>query len=635
MSARAPVSTRVPCNEGFRMNLSVKPLAVLAAGLLIPAAAGAVDFDMGGATVVITNKVSIGATMRMEERDPKLIGIANGGEAFSTNGDDGNLAWDQGDIVSGATKWTADLSVSKGDFGLFVRGSALANPVLQNADLFDPADYNPSTPTREFGQDARISKQNQVRDHVGSDFDLLDAYVFGRFDVFERSLSIKAGRQILNWGESAFVQHGLNALLAADVNQLRVPGFEIEEVQTPVGMVVISMDLIENMGVEGFYQYEWQGTVIDAAGTFMSTNDFAGIGGDQANLGFGRAYENQAASVIANPATWCLAPPSLAPGFGSPCIPYGSTVPRAPNVKPDHGGQYGGKLSFYIPALNDMDLALYGANYHSRLPVVSGTSRTGPITSADTANYFLEYPEDIQLYGLSFNTTVPWLFDIALQGEYSYKAGQPLQVDDVEILLAGLGAAGQISPLPGATLGNQYLPGYRRHDVSQIDLSFTKIFGPMLGYDQLSLFVEGGYVHVHDLPSPEVLAYDAPGTYTLNPGTAALNPSTAFGMPITPYDTYATADSSGYKAAARFTYNSVFGVLTVEPTFLFQHDLSGITPTPIVNFVEDRKQLNAILSVNYLQAWTFDVGYAMFFGGGVQNLVSDRDYLDFAIKYSF
>ena len=68
---------------------------------------------------------------------------------------------------------------------------------------------------------------------------------------------------------------------------------------------------------------------------------------------------------------------------------------------------------------------------------------------------------------------------------------------------------------------------------------------------------------------------------------------------------------------------------------LFQHDVRGITPTPIVNFVEGRKQLNLLLGINYLQAWNFDLGYAMYFGGGKQNLMSDRDVVDFSIKYSF
>ena len=41
-----------------------------------------------------------------------------------------------------------------------------------------------------------------------------------------------------------------------------------------------------------------------------------------------------------------------------------------------------------------------------------------------TGNYFIEYPEDIQLYGVSFNTqlgTSGW----ALQGEYSLRQDVP------------------------------------------------------------------------------------------------------------------------------------------------------------------------------------------------------------------
>ena len=618
--------------QGLAMN--PKLLAVLLAGGLTAGPALAVEFQMGEINGVITNKYAMGGVIRVRGRDPNLIGIGNGGNAFTTNADDGDLAWDTGDMVSAGAKLTSDLALSSGNFGLFVRGTGLYNPVLASKSYFNPADYNPSTPTREVGQNERLYKDEAIQNHVGRNFSLLDAYIFGRFDLADRALNIKVGRQVLNWGESTFVQHGLNALLAADVTKLRVPGFEIEEVQTPVGMAVMSLDLVKNVTVEGFYQYEWRPTVIDATGTLLSTNDIAGIGATRANLGFGRARQNQAASSNGNPATWCLPPPSLAPGFGSPCIPFGSTVPRAPDKEADSDGQYGGKLGLYVPFLNDMDLSLYAARYNSRLPVLSGTSRNGPIDPASDANYFVEYPENIKLYGVSFNTTVPWL-DIALQGEYSYKQGQPLQLDDVELLLAGLGAAGQISPLPGATLGHQYLRGWRRKDVQQGDIGFTKIISPHLGFDQLTLLFEAAYMHVNGMEAPEVLAYDAPMTSTLNAGTAALNPATAFGLPVTPYSNYATPNSWGYKVAVRESYNNVFGVFTVEPTILFQHDVKGISPTPISNFLENRKQINAILGFNYLQAWNFDISYAMFFGGGTQNLLTDRDYVDFALKYSF
>jgi hypothetical protein len=611
------------------MKSSLKTLAALAGALLAAPPAHAIEFNMGPADATLTTKLSMGAAWRLEERDPDLVGLGNGGNAYSTNGDDGNLAWDKGDMVSAAVKITSDLSITFGDYGLFVRGSGVGNPVLDGADYFDKADYLPN-PQKEFTVAELNRKEDAITEHVGYDVDLLDAYIYGRFDIGERSLLVKVGRQVLNWGESVFVQHGLNALVTADVNQLRVPGWEIEEVQVPVGMALVSFDVIENVAVEAFYQYEWQNTEIDAAGTFWSTNDFAGIGGTQANIGFGRIGENSDGTTACDPA-----PPAPYP---AQCVPYGSTVPRGQTVEPDDGGQYGGKLSLFVPWLNDMDLAFYGATYHSRLPVLSGTSRQSGGAPADSASYFVEYPEEIRLYGVSFNTTIPAL-DVAVQGEYSLKQGQPLQIDDVELLLAGLGAPGQISPFAGATLGGQYLRGWRRHDVSQVDLSVTKVLGPMqaLGYDQLSLFVETGFVHVRDLPSPRELAYDAPATYTLNQGTASIptNAPTAAGLPITPYEDYADDYSWGYKAAARFTFNNVFNVLTLEPTVLFQHDVRGTTPSPIVNFVEDRKQLNLILGINYLQSWNFDIGYATYMGAGERNLLADRDFVDFSIKYSF
>lgn len=613
------------------MNLKAAVASAIAA-LLVAGPAAALEAAWGDLSLVVTNKISMGAAMRLSDRNPDLVAIANGGNAFSTNGDDGNLAFDKGDLVSGTMKLTSDFSIGFGDFGAFIRGSGIYSPVLDGKDdLFDSADY---VPGREFGTAELGRKAHEVQSHVGLHGDLMDAYVFGNLGLGERSLAFRLGRQALNWGESLLVVNGLNSILAFDVNRLRVPGFEFEELARPAGMAWLSLDPMDNVNVEVFYQFEWRPTIIDAAGTFWSTNDFAGIGGTQANLGFGRAAENQAASVNGDPTTWCLAPPALAPGFGSPCIPFGSTVPRADDVLPSDGGQYGGAIHTLVPFLNDIGLAFYGANYHSRLPVFSGISRSGPIAAADDARYFVEYPEDIQMYGMSFNTTLSSL-DVALQGEFSYKLDQPLQVDDVELLLAGLGAAGQISPLSGATLGNQYLRGWRRFDVNQTDLSITKVFGPRFGYDQLSAFVEIGAVHVNNLPDPRVLAFEAPGTYTLNQGTATLNPSTAFGLPVTPYDAYATASSWGYRAAGRFTFNNVLNVFTMDQTLVFQHDVNGTTPTPIVNFVEDRKQVSWAMNLDYLSTWSAGLGYTNYLGAGARNLLSDRDFVDFNIKYSF
>jgi hypothetical protein len=75
---------------------------------------------------------------------------------------------------------------------------------------------------------------------------------------------------------------------------------------------------------------------------------------------------------------------------------------------------------------DDTEYGLYFMNYHSRTPMVGTvTANTNLATSADCRGrpagfgsalaqsvmlgrqYYLDYPEDIRLYGASFSTTLP------------------------------------------------------------------------------------------------------------------------------------------------------------------------------------------------------------------------------------
>jgi len=610
-------SKRSPQAAGLR-------LGAVAVGLIAGGQAYALDAEWKGINAQLDSKITAYSQWRVEGRDQKLIGIANGGQAYSTNGDDGNLAWGTGDIVSSGVKLTSDLSLSYGDYGLFTRGNFGWNPTLENADLFNPADYDDTLTTRGYTQADRRSKEKSVARHVGHYAELLDLYAYTTQQIGDRSLALRVGRQVVNWGESTLVLNGLNSLLALDANRARVPGFELDEVITPTNQIWASMSVATNVNVEAFYQLRWEPTLIDASGTFLSTNDFAGIGGTAANLGFGRADENTV------PGTPCSAPPVA----GNQCVPLGSYVPRGPDVTPKNNGQYGGALRFNIPQLNDMELAFYGANYHSRLPLYSGISRAGASTSipTTTARYFVEYPKDIQMYGLSFNTTIPW--DLSIQGEYSYKVGQPLQIDDVELLLAGNGVVSQLGGAGQFVLptGGQYIRGWRRKDISQADIGLTRLFGPSkwLRNDQTIAIFEVAATHVHDLEKQSVLRYEGPGTYT--PGDAATAASQGVPQQV---DGYATATSYGYKILARFDYNNAIGPIGLKPTLRWDHDLHGISPTPITNFVAGRRQLTASLGFTYLAGLSGEIGYTRYIGAGQQNLIRDRDHVELAIKYSF
>ena len=86
---------------------------------------------------------------------------------------------------------------------------------------------------------------------------------------------------------------------------------------------------------------------------------------------------------------------------------------------------------------------------------------------------------------------------------------------------------------------------------------------------------------------------------------------------------------------ARLTYNNVLGRFRLEPQLRFDHDVKGVTPTPLLNFVEDRKSVNASVTGYYLQSWSAEVGYTAYFGGGKNNLLADRDYAEVVFKYLF
>ena len=218
-----------------------------------------------------------------------------------------------------------------------------------------------------------------------------------------------------------------------------------------------------------------------------------------------------------------------------------------------------------------------------------------------------------------------------------------LQIDDVEVLFAALSPLNTALPAPGlhflSQLGNyapgQYVQGYERHEVSQFQTTFTKLFGPnnFVGADQIAFVTELGATKVWDLPELGVLRYQGPGTDT--GGGPDVNTG-QLRNPITQVTGFPDSFSWGYRMLARADFNNAFGTsITLQPRIAFNHDANGTTPGPGGSFIEDRKQLTLGLGWNYLNKWAGDVSYTRYFGAGIHNLLSDRDFVSIDIKYSF
>ena len=421
-------------------------------------------------------------------------------------------------------------------------------------------------------------------------------------------------------------------------------------------MISASVGITENITLEGFILFEFAETEIDPPGTYFSTNDFAGLGGNTVMLGFGAIPDIPANSPLG--------------GLGG--------IPRAPNNNPSDSGQFGLASRILIPQLNDIEIGFYYLRTHSRLPLISSITPTAHVNlaaapalvgslvpnflalglpfeqavaaatgqastilffqSAATGRYQISYPEDIDQLGFSINTDLGNT-GISLQGELSYRFDQPLQVDDVELLFATLSA---INPAFGPTnqIGNflgqlgRPIAGFRREDVWQVQATATKVFGPTLGADQWILLAEVGATFVPGLPDKKQLRFDGPGTFTGgDPLAMLLTGNGAF--PATPIKAFADDSSWGYRIVSRLDYLNLFWGVNAMPSIAFAHDVSGITPIPIGNFLEGRKTLTLGVEMTYQNSWSYAMRYTNFFGAGDFNLSHDRDFFSLTLKYSF
>lgn len=630
-----------------RRGLALAVAGALAAGFCLPAAA--IDFSRGELTGSLHTTVSYGASWRADDQAEDLIGkaqfnpllaaqvaalqaqgryleaqalqIAAPGR-FSVNRDDGNLKYDKGDLISNAFKLTTELSLNWRDWGAFARATYFYD--FENAD--------------------RQDLTRTARKLVGERGRLLDAFVYKNFSVGETgSGTFRLGRQVVSWGESTFIQNGINVINPVDLSALRVAGAELKEAFLPIDSLWASFDITENLSIEGLYMFEFEEIEIDAAGTYFSSNDFATPGGTYVMLGFGTAPQ-----PVLNPELYgrvCLSGPA---GFGQsdnglpPALVgagCGASFPRAPNRNAKDSGQWGLALRYFASALRDTEFGLYYLKYHSRLPLLSGISVTS--TNLSSGRFFVEYPEGIELYGLSWNTSLP--AGVAWQGEISYRPNMPLQFDDVELLFAGLSPLNAVIPQPGlrfqSQLGSfgpgQEIRGWDRFEVSQIQSTFTKLFGPgnWLRASQIALVGEIGATKVWDLPDPSVLRMEGEGTDT---GGGAAIDSGNLRNPVTLLGGFPTSFSWGYRTVARADYNGAFGKpVNISPRIAFNHDVNGITPGPGGNFLEGRKSYTLGVEAVYLNQWAFDLSYTIFTGGKPFNQIHDRDFYSFNVKYSF
>jgi len=615
--------------------------------LLVTAAPAvqAVQFNLGDLEGRFDSQLSIGASWRLDDPKSSLISAPNGGTSEGSGSyDDGNQNFEQGETFSRVFKGIHELDLRYDNVGFFARGKYWFDFELEQDGRPHGHAPNGYQPGAELNDD----DFNDYAKFSGAE--LLDAYFYGGFDLGsdgQHPLDVRIGRQVVNWGESAFIQGGINSINTIDVSAIRRPGAEVRDALLPANQFFASFGLTENLSVEGFYQLQWEPTAIDGCGTYFSTNDFAAEGCNGIRIPLpltDQQYFNSA--------------------FATAAIGFDPVVYRHSNGRreADDDGQFGLAFRYFAEELNNTEFGVYFARYHSRLPISSAVNSmasptdyaaayantyaavlgaTGSAAAAQQAatlaatstvidtTYFTEYPEDIFMTGLSFNTNIG---DLAWSGEISHRRDVPLQINGPLLVSAVLrqhtGALG--SPVQSGNTAADALvaaagpggevQGYELFDVTQVQTSLVSFHDRVLGASRLSLIGELGWTHVHGLDEDaNALKFGRAGN---------------FGYAAGDDEGFVTKDSVGYVVRATLSYPNAFAGVSLTPEISFKHGIYGNGPEPGAAFREDEKALGLTLTADYLNQYRLQLGYTNFFGGDY-NAIEDRDFLSLSASVSF
>ncbi|MGB4075907.1 DUF1302 domain-containing protein [Pseudomonas sp.] len=674
IKSRKPVLRFAPAKAGFAF-VGILPL-------LVAAHAQAVEFSFADNEISgsIDTTVSYGQLWRVQGQDKTNNDI---------NTNDGNRNFDTG-LASEVFKATTDLEVTYQNYGAFVRGTAFYDTQIMDKrnDYYDTSlAYQPSQ---------NVPKDNsftyETRHSAGRNAEILDAYVYGNWDVADMPVGVRFGKQVFNWGEGIFYRGGVNTTNPVDAGKFRLPGAEIKEVLVPVEALSFSAGLTDSLSMDAFYQFNWKESAIDPVGTYFSETDLFGEGGNTAYNNFedtalapaitgysaiaaGKGHPNPivAAGLLAAAKNTGLYKSGVNTSYGD--ILKVADVTNDINAKND--GQYGLSFKYIAEELNSTEFGAYLVNYHAKEPtiyadlsgydgvdittlaqVVGGgpgcflvdANANGKPDCVETAGGLAtvdllgstqakrEYAEDIRMYGFSFNTT---LNETSVFGELAYRPNLPVGISATndllgDIVLQGAQLADTSGLLPGAgtalVAGQEVMLDGSVSNSRRLE-AFNASVGAIHNFGTALSF--DSLFGVAELASEHLrgdsLKYDSVTGERCIAGRG--NTSYANDAAMAKQDC-ATSDSYGYTLVLSGTWNDVYAGVNLSPFTVFKHDFQG-NSHQTGNFIEDRKAYTLGLRASYLNSLEAEIQYTEFMGAGQSNSGRDRDNVGLNVKYSF
>ena len=594
-----------------------KHAVALAIGLLGAQQAQAFEIDTGPNVTTTLESV---AEYTSVYRTTAPERIYSGGQNIFTNNNDGSEYYDRG-FVSNEFKLTSELHVRTEQDGLFVRGTA-----WYDTQIMDHDPSGDSFETHNTDSDERYP--SDLENRAGHRSRLLDAYLYTNRYIGEMPVSVRLGRQVINWGEGIYYADGINVINPVDIGRVVLPNASLKDALLPTNMISGQLGLTDAVSVEAFYGLEWKGHELIPTGAFLNNQDYFGKGSNGVLVDLREELGGLA---------------DMVPGLnGENGVVAGARYGQEHDARDD--GQFGVALRYLVEEWNNTEFSLYYLNYHSKVPFLSiqkgqsfaCSSGNGgrfsevcglaqaldpasvPLVDGlallDSTYYDFIYPEDIRLFGLSVSGTVG---DTSVAGELAYRPNAPLEpsmIYELEQLAGGAlgagGASGGSIDLGefgdgSANDSRRSIDLYKRHELYTGSVSAIHAFGPVAGLDDLIMLGEVAFNHV--------------------PGSL---------LDSVNYE-YLDSFAWGYTLNVSGLIQDVQPNLDLLPGLTFRQDVSGTSPSLNENFIQGRKSATLELGAKYGQKLAGKLGYTSFWGARKDNALIDRDHVALNVTYSF
>jgi hypothetical protein len=681
INTRKPLLRFAPAKAGFAL-AGLLPL-------LVAGQAQAVEFSFADDEVTgsIDTTVSYGQLWRVQGQDNNNNDI---------NANDGNRNFDTG-LVSEVFKVTTDLEATYQNYGAFVRGTAFYDTQIMDKrnDYYDA--NTPAQPSQSYPNDNRFTYE--TRHTAGRNAEILDAYVYGNWDIAEKPVTARLGKQVFNWGEGLFYRGGVNTTNPVDAAKFRLPGSELKEVLIPVEAFNVSVGLTDNLSMDAFYQFNFKETAVDPVGTYFSETDLFADGGNT-------AYSAQPGLVAIKPLYDGLSAGGVGGLQGSGYFDGSGTIKVAEvgsDINAKNDGQFGLSFKYIAESLNSTEFGAYVVNYHAKEPTIYadvnsayqgldltalatparaavtpqvqaavasrlnidvptlqqilsnpgnlpvkaayaaalGSATAGAVGGmaavdlADQVNARREYVEDIRMYGLSFNTTIA---EASVFGELAYRPNLPVGVSTTNDLLGDLlgQATAIVSGQKASIAGKQVGLGDSIHNYERVE-AFNTSLGTIYNFGTALSF--DSLFGVAELASEHYRADDLKYT-ACNNITAKCSTRYYSGRQNSSYVDDADRDSQINKNAYGYT-------LLLSGTWNDVYAGVNLSPYAVYkndfegnssqtgNFIEGRQAYTLGLRASYLSSLEAELAYTEYSGAGEDNVARDRDNIGVNVKYSF